>query len=151
MANATGTNVPGATRRRPRELSAMRRIEKPAVATTIAGSAVTSRLARKRASRAALPATNWAPTAPAHTIAVVTAAAGCAFGNSIRPGMSGSIVSERRAELEEHPPALAATAADVYACECLVGGMHANAEAVAGLETPEVDVLPVGRHLAGVA
>jgi hypothetical protein len=60
-------------------------MEKPAVATTIVGSAVTSRLARKSASRVALPAMNCALTTPAQTIAVTTAAFDCALNSAISP------------------------------------------------------------------
>src|SRR5688572_4871635 len=159
MANAIGMSVPGAMRRTPRELNATRRIENAAVATTIAGRAVTSRLARKRVSRAALPATNCAPTAPAHTIAVVTAGAGCAFGNSMGPAnhnqrcafsVSGSIVSERRAELQEELPALAAAGAEIDPGEGLLVGVDAHAESIPCLQVSRVDVLPVLGDLAAI-
>jgi hypothetical protein len=45
-ANATGTNVAGEIVRSPRELAMTSRIENAAVAITIAGNVVTSRLAR---------------------------------------------------------------------------------------------------------
>ena len=65
--------MPGATSRSPFELAVTKAIETAAVAITIAGSDVTSRFARKSASRVALPATNCAITAAAQTIAVITA------------------------------------------------------------------------------
>jgi hypothetical protein len=73
IAKATGTKVAGDNRRKPRELTKTRKIENAAVAATMAGRVVTSRLARYNASRVALPAMNCALTAPEHTIAVVRA------------------------------------------------------------------------------
>jgi len=73
-AKASGTNAPGETRCSPFEVAATRHIDTTAVAMTMAGSDVTSRLARYSASRVAFPAMNWAVTAAAHSMAVVTAA-----------------------------------------------------------------------------
>ena len=74
--NASGTARAGDTRLSVRELNATSRIENAAVAMTITGSDVTSRALRYKASRVALPAMNCALTAPAHVIAVKTAAPG---------------------------------------------------------------------------
>ena len=67
------TNVGGATRAIILELAATRAIDTMDVAMIIVGSVVTFMLARYSASRTALPAMNWAPTAPEQIIAVVSA------------------------------------------------------------------------------
>ena len=72
MANAAGTNVPGAMLRSARELANTSRMDTTAVTITINGRVVTSRWARYSASRVALPAMNWALTAPEQIIAVST-------------------------------------------------------------------------------
>src|SRR5919106_7058804 len=76
-ANASEKNVAGERARRPRALTSTSPIDSTAVAMTIAGSEVTSRLARYSASRVALPAMNCAVTVPAQSMAVTTAAPGC--------------------------------------------------------------------------
>src|SRR5687767_15908632 len=70
---AIGTNTAGDTWRSPFDVSATRPIDTTAVAMTIAGSDVTSRLARYKASRVAFPAMNCAVTAAAQSMAVSTA------------------------------------------------------------------------------
>src|SRR5918996_3045092 len=75
-ANASEKNVAGERARRPRALTSTSPIDSTAVAMTIAGSDVTSRLSRYRASRVALPAMNCAVTVPAQNMAVATAAPG---------------------------------------------------------------------------
>jgi hypothetical protein len=57
-AKRPGTNAAADMRLRPLELARTNRIETAEVAITIIGSEVTSRCARYKASRAALPATN---------------------------------------------------------------------------------------------
>jgi hypothetical protein len=83
--NAIGTNVSGETRRRMPEVRATSRIEKAAVAITMVGSDVTSRLARKSASRVALPAMNCALTAAAPTMAVAIAAPDGPLNSAMQP------------------------------------------------------------------
>ena len=72
-ANAHGTNPAGESRETPFAFTATSKMEKMDVAMTIAGSAVTSSLARNSASRAALAPTNCAVTRAAQMIAVTTA------------------------------------------------------------------------------
>src|SRR5258705_936352 len=68
--NDAGTRIDGGYRRLPRAQAATTRIEQIEVAISIVGSAVTLSALRNSASRVALPATNWAVTAAAHSIAI---------------------------------------------------------------------------------
>src|SRR5215210_5619179 len=86
--------MPGSTRRSTRELRATSTMENAAVATTIAGSDVTSRLARNSASRVALPAMNCALTPPAQTMAVTIAALDCALETAMAPAREHAPGSE---------------------------------------------------------
>src|SRR5688500_10084887 len=80
-----GISTEGATVREPRACAARTRSEHTDVATSMAGSAVKSSEVRKSASRVALPATHWADTAAAPSIAALFEGESLIPDNATRP------------------------------------------------------------------